>query len=92
MAPAGMVECPNCHENFPDLPQVRAHKKSDDGKLRRGLLYMALAGVIHYFSAGYSSMQLPVDVPPMVTLYLTPALFVLGLGFGVYGAVSRISN
>jgi hypothetical protein len=64
----------------------------DGGELRRGLLYMTLAGVIHYFAAGYSTYELPVRIPEMVTLYLTPALFVLGLGFAVYGFVNRLSS
>jgi hypothetical protein len=92
MAPVGLMECPNCHETFPELPQVRTRSRNDGGKLRRGLLYMALAGVLHYFAAGFSTWQLPVDVPPEVPLYLTPALFVLGLGFLVYGIATRFSG
>ena len=92
MSPIGLAECPHCHETFPELPQVRKRPRSDGGQLRRGLLYMMLAGVIHYFAAGYSSMRLPIDIPPMVTQYMTPALFLLGLAFGLYGIVTRASN
>jgi len=53
--------------------------------IRRGLLYMLLAGVIHYFAAGYSGVALPVAVPSMVTQYLTPILFLCGLSLGLYG-------
>jgi hypothetical protein len=92
MSPVGIPECPHCHESFPDLPQVKLRRSSDGGELRRGLLYMTLAGVIHYFAGGYSSWQLPVDIPPPVIHYLTPALFVLGLGFAVFGLTTRFSS
>jgi hypothetical protein len=71
---------------------MRKRSRGDGGRLRRGLLYMFLAGVIHYFAGGYSSMRLPVEIPPMVTQYLTPALFLLGLGFCLYGVVSRVNT
>ena len=54
-------------------------------QIRRGLLYMLLAGVIQYFAAGYSSFTLPISVPPVVTTYLAPVVFVSGLGLGIYG-------
>jgi hypothetical protein len=57
--------------------------------IRRGLLYMLLAGVIHYFAAGYSGVALPVAVPSMVTHYLTPILFLCGLSLGLYGVYLR---
>jgi hypothetical protein len=57
--------------------------------MRRGLLYMLLAGVIHYFAAGYSGVALPVAVPSMVTQYLTPILFLCGASLGLYGVYLR---
>lgn len=57
--------------------------------IRRGLLYMLLAGVIHYFAAGYSGLALPFAVPSMVTQYLTPVLFLCGLSLGLYGLYLR---
>ena len=54
-------------------------------QIRRGLLYMLLAGVIQYFAAGYSSFTLPISVPPVVTTYLAPVVFVSGLGLVIYG-------
>jgi hypothetical protein len=91
MAPVGLPECPHCKEEFPALPQPRRSARVDGGELRRGLLYMTLAAVIHYFAAGYSTWQLPLHVPEMVIRYMTPALFVLGLGFAVYGVANRLS-
>ena len=92
MSPIHLVECPHCHETLPEMPRPRQAHTEDHGELRRGLLYLTLAGVIHYFAGGYSSMELPVQVPPLITLYLTPALFVLGLGFVGYGMVIRLSK
>jgi hypothetical protein len=77
--------CPFCREEIPErrvpvrqLPKGRA-------QIRRGLLYMLLAGIIHYFAAGYSGMRLPVEIPSLVTHYFTPLLFLCGLGLGLYG-------
>ena len=79
--------CPFCREEIPEprslIPQTAAEGRV---KLRRGLLYMLLAGVIHYFAAGYSGMRLPVEIPSFVTHYLTPLLFFCGLGLVLYGA------
>lgn len=53
--------------------------------MRRGLLYILLAAIIHYFAAGYSGYPLPITVPAFVTAYLTPLLFLGGVGFELYG-------
>jgi hypothetical protein len=41
---------------------------------------MLLAAVIHYFLGGYSEMNLPFAVHPAVKEYLSPLLFLSGLG------------
>lgn len=50
---------------------------------------MLMGGVIHYFAGGYGApvftIPLPVPVMPILTQYLTPLLFLGGLGFAVYG-------
>ena len=46
---------------------------------------MLLAGVIHYFAGGYSAMNLPFPINPVVTVFLSPMLFLSGLGLIVYG-------
>ena len=46
---------------------------------------MLLAAVIHYFAGGYSAMQLPYPIQPVVTVYLAPVLFLGGLGLSLYG-------
>lgn len=89
LSPDYLRTCPGCREDFPDAPTTRKEYSAGRGEMRRGLLYLLLAGVIHYFASGYSSMELPVEVSPMITLYLTPALAVGGLGFVIFGFVSR---
>jgi hypothetical protein len=79
--------CPFCREEIPELRvPVRQFAPKGRTQIRRGLLYMLLAGIIHYFAAGYSGMRLPVEIPSLVTHYLTPLLFFCGLGLGLYGA------
>jgi hypothetical protein len=41
--------------------------------------------VVHYFAGGYSAMQLPFPIQPMVTIYLSPLLFLSGLGLSSFG-------
>ena len=82
-----LSRCPFCREAIPE-GRVAARQFVAEGraKIRRGLLYMLLAGIIHYFAAGYSGMRLPVEIPSLLTRYLTPLLFFCGLGMGLYGA------
>ena len=88
-APITRTECPHCHESFLSLPTAFRPRTQTPGVIRRGLLYMLLAGVIHYFASGYSGMDLPLPITPVVTQYLTPLLFFSGLGFVAYGFVLR---
>ncbi len=86
-----LAECPYCHETIPELRRAAAPdaapRRPDVGrtKIRRGLLCMLLAAVIHYFAGGYSGMKLPFPIQPVVTLYLAPLLFLAGLGLSLYG-------
>ncbi|HYT20045.1 MAG TPA: hypothetical protein VEW05_07405 [Candidatus Polarisedimenticolia bacterium] len=64
-------------------------------QIRRGLLYMLLAGVIHYFAAGYADpirIPLPAPILPLVTQYGTPLLFLGGLGLALYGVILRFRH
>jgi hypothetical protein len=79
--------CPFCREEIKDVHSAGpAYAKEARAKMRRGLLYILLAGIIHYFAAGYSGFHLPIAVPALVTAYLTPLLFLAGVGFELYGA------
>jgi len=86
---AHLSRCPHCRE---DIPKVQLSSRPSAGgrlQIRRGLLYMLLAGVIQYFAAGYSTFTLPIQVPPIVTTYLAPVVFLSGLGLLIYGLILR---
>lgn len=94
LMPAHLNQCPACRE---EVPQIRLASRpvartAGRGQMRRGFLYMLLAGVIQFFAAGYSGMTLPVAVPPMVTEYLAPAVFLAGLGMLAYGVYLRMRS
>jgi hypothetical protein len=81
--------CPHCRE---EIPQVRLAERPRTGgakQIRRGLLYMLLAGVIQYFASGASGFTVPVQIPHQVSDYLAPAVFISGLGLLIYGFVLR---
>jgi hypothetical protein len=85
-------QCPFCREVIPEVP--RPHRHGSDGRreIRRGLLYMLLAAGIYYFAGGYSEIKLPLTIVPAVTTYLSPLLFVSGLGLSLYGVVLRFRS
>jgi hypothetical protein len=91
---AHLNRCPFCREAVPEVRLSRVSGGPDGrAQIRRGLLYMFLATVIHYFAAGYSApLQVPVFVLPLVTDYLTPLLFLGGLGLALYGFYLRIKS
>jgi hypothetical protein len=93
--PARLNRCPTCREEVPQVrmsPRVMPRSVPGRGQMRRGFLYMLLAGVIQFFAAGYSGMSLPVAVPPMVTVYLAPMVFMAGLGLLIYGIILRMKS
>ena len=87
--PVGLTidRCPYCREAIPrEAAASRSYAAEGRAKIRRGLLYAMLAGIIHYFAGGYSGMNLPFPIPSVVPEYLTPLLFAAGLGMVLYGA------
>lgn len=60
-------------------------------QIRRGLLYMLLAVAVHFVLDRSSSWNLPFAVPP-ITLYLTPIMFLGGLGLALYGFMNRVTT
>jgi hypothetical protein len=87
-----MTQCPYCREALGPVPQIRgdAVREADGrGMIRQGLLCILLAAVIHYFAGGYSAMQLPYPIQPIVTVYLSPLLFLSGLGLSTFGFYVR---
>lgn len=86
------THCPHCREV---LPQVRVSapvvsRGNERSQIRRGLLYMLLAVVVHYVLERSGSFNLPFAVPP-ITLYLTPIMFLGGLGLALYGFLTRVT-
>ncbi len=90
--PTRMNHCPYCREA---VPEVRLSERSgQDGRreIRRGLVYMLLGAVIHYFAGGYSALNLPYPIMPLVTTYLSPVVFLGGLGLFLYGIFLKIKS
>ena len=90
---ARLKQCPFCREAVPQVHLSRRTGPDGRRQIQRGLLYMLLAGVIHYFAGGYiMPIQLPILVLPLVTDYLSPLLFLGGLGLTIYGLFLRIKS
>ena len=92
--PDHWTQCPHCRETLEPRPEVRVasttRRRTDGrGQIRRGLLFMLLAGIIHYVAGGYSGMELPFPIRPVVTVYLSPLLFLSGLGLSLHGLYLR---
>jgi len=85
-------QCPFCREMIPEVPRPRRLGSDGRREIRRGLLYMLLATVIYYFAGGYSALKLPLAISPAVTTYLSPLLFLSGLGLSLYGLVLRFRS
>jgi hypothetical protein len=89
---AHLARCPHCREDIPKVQLASRERTGGRLEIRRGLLYMLLAGVIQYFAAGYSPLTLPIAVPPLVTAYLAPVVFISGLGLIIYGFYLRAKS
>lgn len=84
--PWNFDHCSYCREALPLMAKPpRASSAGDGGNIRRGLLYMLLGAVIHYFAGGYSAMNLPFPIVSVVTSYLSPVVFLGGFGLALYG-------
>jgi hypothetical protein len=90
-----LTQCSRCREALPEIAKplvARDAPAAKRGQIRRGLLYMLLASVVHYFAGGYSAMHLPFPFNPALTVYLSPLLFFGGLGLTVYGLFLRATT
>jgi len=77
----GRDRCLNCREALPTVSATARPPAERHGKIRRGLLYMLLGAVIFYFSGGYSALEPPVSISPVVGFFLSPLIFLNGLAF-----------
>jgi hypothetical protein len=81
-----LTQCMHCRETLPPAPQIPNDSEKEGGsQIRRGLLFMLLAAVIGYFAGGYSSLKMPLLVLPILGEYLSPLLFLAGLGLAIHG-------
>ncbi len=90
-----LTQCPFCREAVPQVQLSRLNRPDGRYQVRRGLLYMLLAAVIHFFAAGYGApirIPLPITILPLVTQYLTPLVFLGGLGLTLYGLFLRFRS
>jgi hypothetical protein len=87
---ADLTQCPFCREAVTQVKLSRRTGSNGRGQIRSGLLYMLLGAVIHYFASGYGDpIHLPFSpsVLSLITQYLTPVLFLGGLGLTAYGLI-----
>lgn len=59
--------CPYCREEVLEVRLTARSGKDGRREVRRGLMYMLLGAVIHYFAGGYSAFKLPYPLNPLVT-------------------------
>ena len=84
-----LAHCPHCREGVSEVKIKAAPPAAKKRQLSRGILYMLLGLAIHYAAVQAGTMNLPFTIPPAVTNYLSPMLFLGGLGLALYGFVSR---
>jgi hypothetical protein len=87
--PVHLQQCPSCRETIPEVRVSQRTSPAAGRSIRRGLLYMLLAGVVFYLFGGYSPFNLPVQIPDVVSRYLAPLLFLGGMGLTIYGLLKR---
>lgn len=87
------VECPFCQKELPQFHQpLHFRNAASRAQMRRGMLWMLMAAVFYFFAAGYSPLQVPVPLAPMLTDWVLPLLFLGGLGLTAYGLVGYFSG
>jgi hypothetical protein len=77
--------CPHCHSVLPEIHVTHHRDIHAHTEIRKGLLYVLLAAVISYFAGGYSAMEVPYPIQPIVTICLSPMIFLGGLGLTLHG-------
>jgi len=84
-------QCPHCREA---VPKVRlapaAAPAAKRNQMRRGILYMLLALVIHYVALRSDSLNLSFSVNPTVG-YLATMMFLAGLALTLYGLLTKVT-
>lgn len=89
-------DCPHCHETLPERRinaaglKARAGGSGRQTMFRRGLLYMMSVAFIYYLMSPQSPLKLPVPFAPLLTTYLLPCFFLMGLGFALFGIYQNV--
>src|SRR4051794_31994828 len=82
----GLAQCPYCREAQAEVTATATRGNTGSGgHFRTGLLLMLLAGVIQYFSGGYSPLELPEQLTSAALAYAVPILAVGGVAMILYG-------
>jgi hypothetical protein len=80
--PRALSECPRCGSEETVAAKSSGKKTASKYRVRRGILWMLVAGAIYLLAS-----QGSVSFPPAVTDYLLPLLFLGGLGLTVFGLI-----
>lgn len=87
------THCASCQAELPAIRQrVGSSNEASRRLIRRGMLWMLLAGVLYYFAAGYGALEFPVAIAPMLTGWVLPLLFLAGLGLLAYGVYCHFTG
>ena len=88
---ADALTCYHCREALPEQSAGRVRNPTAGyQEIRRGVLYMILAGVIHYAMSRIGEFNLPIEIPAALAEYLTPFLFLGGVGLFLYGWILKL--
>jgi hypothetical protein len=92
-------DCPYCHETLPErsfsgaaagVSPARSSRSDRPTAFRRGLLYMMTVAFVYYLLSPASFLKLPVPFAPLLTRYLLPCFFLMGLGFALFGIFQHV--
>jgi len=84
------TQCHHCREALQPVPKtVGPGFEGGRQQIRRGLISMLLAAITHYFAGGYPPVEVPVRFVPIITDWLSPFLFLAGLGLVILGLYRR---
>jgi hypothetical protein len=84
-----LIQCPYCRETLPEIRVASRLSSAGNGKILRGLFCMLAAAALGYLATGSGGWKPPIPIPPPVITYLSPLLFLLGLGLGLHGLYLR---
>ena len=89
-------DCPHCHETLPERRVAvagRNARAADSGRkttFRRGLVYMMSVAFIYYVMSPSSPYPIKMPYPGLLSTYLLPLFFIMGLFFALYGIYQHV--